>query len=519
MPHQMKTSIFFAVAQTNTPRGMTALDWIVIAAYAFSMLAIGWYYARRTTSTGDYLLGGRKIGSLSLGLSLFATMLSALTYLALPGEVIKNGPVFAIGKVAAYPLVAVIVGWFLVPRIMKLSVTSVYEILEVRLGLSVRMLGSMLFLTLRLMWMAVVIYATSSKVLVPLLGLEQSATPYFCVILGAITVAYTTMGGLRAVVLTDVIQTFILFTGALLTLGLISYHFGGPSGWWPSQWPAHWPAPEWGYDPNPDVRTFAGVFTATILWFVCTQGSDQMTVQRFLASRDVKAARRTLIYSLACSAGAAVLLTLVGLALMAYFQDNPQLLPGGKINMNEADKLFPQYIALVLPPGLSGLVMAGLLAAAMSSLSSGVNSSCSVIIVDFVDRFRKKNTSEAQHVKLTMCVSAGVGIVVVLLSMFVGVVQGNLLAVTFKVCNLLTAPLFGLMFMAMFVRWATVPGTLVGAACGLVVVIGINFWEEMTGTKGISFLWSMPLGLISQIGFGAIVSLLPLGRRSAETDS
>ena len=507
-------STLIATSTAYPSRGMTPLDWIVIAVYAFSMLGIGWYYARRTASTGDYLLGGRKIGSLSLGLSLFATMLSAITYLALPGEMIKHGPVFAIGKVAAYPLVAIIVGWFLIPRIMELRVTSVYEILEVRLGLSVRILGSTFFLTLRFMWMAVVVYATSAKVLVPLLGLEQSATPYLCAILGVITVAYTSMGGLRAVVLTDVIQTFILFTGAFLTLGLISWHFGGIGGWWPTEWPTHWPAPEWGYNPDPDIRTFASVFTATLFWFVCTQGSDQMTVQRFLASRDVKAARKTLIWALACSAAAAVLLTLVGLALLAYFRANPQFLPNDKLVLADTDRLFPRYIAFVLPPGLSGLVMAGLLAAAMSSLSSGVNSSCSVIIVDFIDRFGKKKYSEAHHVKLTMCVSVAVGLVVVLLSMFVGLVQGNLLAVTFKVCNLLTGPLFGLLFMAMFVRWATVPGTLIGTACGLAIVIGINFWEEITGTDGISFFWSMPLGLAAQIGIGSLVSLLPFGRRS-----
>ena len=191
-------------------------------------------------------------------------------------------------------------------------------------------------------------------------------------------------------------------------------------------------------------------------------------------------------------------------------------MPDGQMILADADKLFPQYIAFGLPPGFSGLVMAGLLAAAMSSLSSGVNSSCSVVTVDFIDRFRKRKDSEAHHVKLAMYVSVAVGIVVVLLSMLVGMVEGNLMAVAFKVCNLLTAPLFGLMFMAMFVSWATVPGTLVGAACGLAVVIGINFWEEITGTKGISFLWAMPLGLAAQIGVGAVVSLLPWGRRQTE---
>ena len=446
-------------------------------------------------------------------------MLSAITYLALPGEMVKYGPVFALGKVAAYPFVAVVVGWFIIPQIMKLRITSAYEVLESRLGLSVRMLGSTFFLLLRLMWMGVIVYATSSKVLVPLLGFEQSATPYFCAVLALITVAYTSLGGLRAVVLTDVIQTFILFGGALLTLGLITYHLGGFGGWWPTSWPVHWPEPTWGYDADPDVRTFTAALLATFFWYVCTQGSDQMAVQRFLATRDVKAARRTLLWALVTSALATLLLTIVGLAVFAFFGANPHLLPDGGRIVSDADALFPRFIAFGLPPGFSGLVMAGLLAAAMSSLSSGVNSACSVVVVDFIDRFGTRAGGKGSQVRLAVLVSVFVGVVVVLLSLLVGGVQGNLLAIAFKVCNLLTAPLFGLFFLALFVPWATEWGTLVGAACGLVVVVAISFWEEIFGTTPmISFLWSMPLSLATQVGVGMLASLLPIGRKPGRAE-
>ena len=210
----------------------------------------------------------------------------------------------------------------------------------------------------------------------------------------------------------------------------------------------------------------------------------------------------------------ALILSAVGMALLAYFRANPHLLPDGQTILSDSDTLFPRFIARGLPAGLSGLVVAGLLAAAMSSLSSGVNSSCSVITVDFIDRFRRGRTSEIDHVKLAKYVSVLVGAVVIVLSSGVGVVQGNLLAVAFKVVNLLTAPLFGLFFMAMFVRWATGPGTLVGGVFGLAVVIAVNYWEEITGTKGISFIWAMPLSFVIQIATGMLASLVPLGRRA-----
>ena len=486
-------------------------DWIVIGLYALGMLAIGWYYSRRSRTREDYLLGSRRMNPLMVGLSLFATMLSTVTYLALPGEMIKYGPILALGKLASYPLIALVVGWFLIPYIMRLRVTSAYEILEVRLGLGVRMLGSTFFLSLRLMWMAVVVYATSSKVLIPLMGLDSSATPWLCAAMGLITVAYTSMGGLRAVVVTDAIQSGILFAGAILTILVVNHCAGGFWQWWPSEWPEHWPAAKWGYDPNSRV-TFAGALISTFVWYVCTSGSDQMAIQRYLATKDARSARRTLIYALSASGLTLVLVSVVGLALLAYFQQDPSMLLDGQGITADADQLFPHFIAYGFPPGVTGLVLAGLLAAAMSSLSSGVNSSCSVITVDFIERFRRGERSEDGQVKTAKIASLAVGAVVVLLSSLVGLVEGNLLEIAYKVCNLLTAPLFGLFFMALFVRWATGAGTLVGAAFGLATVVAINFWYEITGTPGISFLWAMPLGLAIQVGVGMLVSLIPVGR-------
>jgi len=335
-----------------------------------------------------------------------------------------------------------------------------------------------------------------------------------CIVLGAITVIYTSMGGLRAVVFTDVVQTLILFGGAILTLVLVTVYLGGVSAWWPTEWLTHWPKPVWGYQPGVRVTFFAG-FLATFTWYICTSGSDQMAIQRYLATRDVKAARFVLGTSLVASTLVTVIMISVGLAIYAYFLANPHLLPDGQTMLSDADEVFPRFIAIGMPVGVSGLVVAGLLAAAMSSLSSGINSSCSVITVDFIDRFRRRRQGqpETDHVKLARYVSVLVGVVVVVLSFGVQMVEGNLLELAMKVVNLLTAPLFGLFFMAMFVRWATGPGTLVGAAFGLVVVVTISFWKDFTGSVGIGFLWAMPLSLLAQVVVGMLVSLVPIGRK------
>ena len=487
--------------------GMTRLDWLVIALYAIGMLAVGAYYARRTSTTDDYLLGGRNMSPWKVGLSLFATLLSTLTYLALPGEMIKYGPM-VLAQLVAMPFVALVVGWLLIPFIMRLRVTSAYEILETRFGLSVRMVGSSLFLTLRLFWMSLVIYATASTVLVPILGLDDSAVPWICVTLGMVTVVYTSLGGLRAVVLTDVLQTAIMFTGAGLVLVVVSSQLGGVGQWWPRTWPENWQAPVFWY--HPGVRfTFVGAFLSMFTWHVCTAGSDQMAIQRYLATRDARAARRMFNVSLLANVLLWPLLALVGIALLAYFQARPQMLPAGLTVTENADQLLPVFIVRGLPAGISGLVIAGLLAAAMSSLSSGLSSACSVITTDFMDRLGRRQESESSHVRRARYVSLAVGVIVVALGALVGQVEGNLLELCYKIANLLSVPLFILFFMAMFIPWATSFGTLTGTACSTAVAVAIGYFQIFD----ITFIWMMPAAFVVGAAAGMAASLLPIGRR------
>ena len=465
----VKSSIAHALCRIDRRRmkRMSLVDWTVVAAYATVLLCVGVYFARRTKTAGDFLLGGRAMRPWAVGLSLFATLLSTLSYLAVPGEMIKNGPIILLG-ITAHPLVFWVVGWFLIPRLMQLEVTSAYEILEKRLGVSVRLLGSTLFLSLRFLWMASIIYWTTSIVLLPAAGLDDRYSGVFIVVLGLITVAYTSLGGLRAVIVTDVIQTLILFAAAITTLVLITRHLGGISAWFPDQWAAHWAVPRYWFDFDPNARaTLANAMLGVFTWHVCTAGSDQMAIQRYLSTRDVQAARRSLAVSLLTDMSVMILLGLTGLALLSFFSAHPDRLADGHSIYSEADKLFPRFVVVGLPIGMSGLVIAGLLAAAMSSLSSGVNSSAAVICEDFVRRLTRKASSETAQVQLARWVSVAVGVGIVALSTFVEGVQGNMFEVIYKVVNLFVAPLFFLFFMAIFVKRANTVGTWLGAIAGI----------------------------------------------------
>ena len=484
---------------------LTSLDWSVIIAYGIGMLLVGVYYSRKNKNADDYMLGGRGMKAWKVGVSLFATMFSAITYLSLPGEMIKHGPMIFL-MLTAIPFIYITVAYFFIPFIMKLKVSSAYELLETRLGLQNRILAAVYFLIMRLLWMSVILYMVAEKIIIPILGLSEQTALMVSIVIGIITIIYSSLGGLRGVVLTDVIQSFILFGGTILAIVLIISKLGSVSAIIPSHWPEHWAGWVF-YDPNVRV-SFLTAFISSFLWYVFTAGSDQMSIQRCLATPDVKEARRMYLSNLLVNTFVQLLLLVLGFSLFAYVKMNPDFLPVGTSILQGADSLFPRFIAHGFPMGIAGLVLAGLLAAAMSSLSSGINSSSLSIVNDFILRLRNKTMSEAKKVKLATLISFLIGIVIVLLSLIIGNIKGNILELTFKTVNLLVAPLFIPFFMAMFVRIAKPNATFIGTLLSGVAAALVSFSQELFGIN-ISFLWIMPISFVVGVVISFGLSLLP----------
>ncbi len=194
-----------------------------------------------------------------------------------------------------------------------------------------------------------------------------------------------------------------------------------------------------------------------------------------MATTDPRAARRAVATQLTVGVIVGLTLTLVGFALLGYFQANSGDLPEGMDLKANADDLFPHYIAFYLPMGVSGLVVAAMFAAAMSSIDSGVNSVTAVVMTDFLDRFGLKPRTEKGHVLVARLLALGIGLTVVLGSSYMGYIPGNITAMTNKTVNLLTAPIFGLFFFALFVRRATAPGVWIGTVLAIVSAALIAF--------------------------------------------
>lgn len=492
--------------------GLAVIDWLIIVAYGLGTISLGWFYSRRQKSTQEYFVGSGNMNPFLVGVSLFATLLSTVSYLSMPGESLGKGPV-NMTSMLILPVVFVIVSQGLLPVYMKHRVTSAYELLEERLGLSVRLLGAAMFIALRLAWMSLLIYLTAAALTI-MLGVGDDYIPLIALVTGFVAVIYTSLGGIRAVVITDFIQTVLLYGGALLVLATISWDLGG-FGWIPTRWDPTW-------DTQPIVSTdlsvrvtVVGTLLNYVVWYVCTAGGDQTSVQRFMATKDAKAARRAYATQLCTSVVVGVTLGLVGFALLGYFHSHPERLPEGMSLSENADKVFPHFIAFHLPVGISGLVVAAMFAAAMSSIDSGVNSITAVVMTDGLDRFGFKPKSDRSHVMIARCLAFGIGAVVVLGSSAMGQVPGNITAVTTKTSNLLTTPIFALFFFALFVPFASPRGVWIGAICGTATAVLIAFSGPIFGyvpgtdqLDPISFQWIAPAAITVNIVTGCIGSLL-----------
>ncbi len=484
---------------------MAAIDWIIVAIYAISTIGLGAYFSRRQRSTKDYFIGSGKMNPLLIGVSLFATLLSTITYLAIPGEVAGKGPVY-LSNYLAYPFTFLLVGFVILPVYMRQRVTSAYSLLEERLGPSVKFLGAIMFTLLRLVWMTLLVYLTAKAISI-MIGAPAEAVPLIVMVTGFFAIIYTSLGGLRAVVITDLMQTILLYGGALLVIGTVTWKMGG-FGWFPTEWPDSWDdQPVFSLDPSTRVTVFGSILSV-FLWTVATMSGDQVSVQRFMATKDAPAARKALAMQLSISVVVGVTLGFVGLALLGYFQAFPELLPREGGVSGQADALFPHFIAFELPPVIAGLVVAGLFAAAMSSIDSGVNSITAVVMTEWGRRLEGRQIEPRRQVSLARWMALIIGTIVVVGSGWIGYIPGNFMAVTNKVVNLFTVPIALLFFFALFVPFANARGVWIGTLSSVTVAVLISFSgvifgvDPETGLDPVSFQWISPSALVTGVVIG-----------------
>ena len=470
---------------------MTPLNTAVLAAYLLAMLGVGLAFAGRQKTTEDFFLGGRRMPWWAAGMSMYASLTSAVTFMALPGTAYRENIAFAVVGFASLAVAPVLVRLFY-PAYLQMRATTSYEYLEARFGPGARRFAAALFLLARIGWLGLVVYAPALALSVAT-GLPQGA----CILaMGVLATAYTALGGMVAVIWTDVAQFALMVGGiAWLAVELSARAPGGAAGILSfARAHGHLHVADW----NLSLTAMSGWVVGAGYFFQLMQdyGTDQTTVQRMMAISSPRGVAKALCFNAVVDFVVIGLLLFLGLGLFAVQAADPALLPADLAS----DRLLPAFIVRALPDGVSGLLVAALFAAAMSSMDSGISCVSTVLIHDFLKPLRLAPRSEAGELRLARALVLLLGAFATAAAFWAARFEQLIEAYT-QLVSLFNAPVLGLFLLGLLTRRATFPGGLVGTA----LAIPATHWLS---TTPVHYAWRFPFSLAVTFAAGYAASLL-----------
>ena len=438
------------------------LNWTIVFAYLVGNLLLGWYLSRRVKTAKDYYLGDRSTPWWAIGISVIATYVSALSFLGGPAWAYGDG-MAALAIHINYPLVMFVVIAVFLPFFYNSGVASIYDYLERRFGRSSRTVMSLLFLISQSITAASILTATAI-VITYVTGVDAKIA--IC-LMTAIVLIYTLLGGMNAVIWTDVLQGIILFIGAGIILFCLINAITPLSGALTSL------AEDGKLNPlNTSLdltiapTVWAGVFAMT-LFHITVYGANQMMVQRALAARSIGDAKKSYLLMGYAAFFIYFLFFFVGALLYVYFKGLPFDQP------NEIILRFANSLAI---PGLMGILAAAVLSASMSSLSSAFNSLATISITDIYQSFLKKDGSDSHYLKSSRVMTVFWGIMVIPMAFAFISSEGSILEVLSKVASYFVGAKLAMFGMGFFSKHTTQRGLLIGVAAGflgLLIIVGV----------------------------------------------
>ena len=469
------------------------VNWTVLVVYLTAMLGMGFYFMRKEKGADDFFKGGGRIPWWAAGISIYATMLSAITYMTIPAKAYNTDwtyyPMLWMILLVSFPVIK-----YYLPYFRKLNVTSAYEILEKRFNLFTRMLASTLFCIFMIVRMAIVLYLPSLA-LTAVTGIDI----YMCIVLmGLITIIYCTMGGVTAVIWGDVVQGVILVFGAIFAVVYLAVGTeGGISG-----------CIDIALE-NDKLRLFdfSNSWSQATWWVIILGGlannlisytSDQTVIQRYLTTSDEKSAGRSILINGLMSVFVSVAFYMIGTGLFTFYKTHPAELD---VTMQQSDAIFPFFMMSQMPAGVAGALIAAIFAATMSTISSNINSVATAFSIDFWKRFRP-STSDKSLVVVARWASVVSGMVGLLLALFMATWEiQSFLDFFNEALGLLTSGLGGLFFIAVFMKRVKGFAALTGFIVGEFVV----FW--MSNNTDANFLLFGAIGMVVSIVVAWMLSI------------
>jgi len=484
-------------APVGSKKRLSLLDFGVMGVYFLILILMGVYFSKREESTEDFFLGGKRIPWWAAGLSIYGTSLSAITFLAVPAESYARNWIFYAGNLLTLFVAPIVVFGYL-PYFRQLNITTAYEFLERRFNIAVRLFGSCAFILFQLGRVGIVL-------LLPAMALSATtgiSVPVAIVTMGVLCMTYTVLGGIEAVIWTDVLQVVILLAGAFISLLLIVTAIDGGASAVIAQGAAadKFRLVNWGWDISKQVLWV--VVIGRFLEATIPYTSDQTIIQRYFTTATRREAAQSVWLCVFFSPVNGAMFFLLGTALFVFYKSHPHLLDP-TLNTNA---ILPLFIVQQLPAGIAGLIIAAIFAAAMSSLDSSLNSMSAVVLTDFYRRY-KAHVDETTALRLARVLTVAFGIfgTATAFIMYKSDIQA-LWQHYMRIIGLFGGGLAGIFALGMFTRRANGIGALGGALAGALVLLYVQRYTS------VSFLLYSSIGIITSFTVGYLISLVFPGR-------
>lgn len=483
----------------------TLLDWIVLALYMLASAGIGLWVARGGRDFKDYMLGGGSMPWVAIGISLIATSVSATTFLGAPADVYDVNMTFIMTNFGSL-LSIMVVGWIFIPRLRAAGITSAYELFEYRFSRSVRRLAAVFYSLHLLLRTGILLYAPSI-VLAQILGVDIRVAILFSAV---VATAYTWYGGIKAVVWTDVMQFVVFFGGGLFALYVL---VDGIGSWGEMARMASAAGKTRWFDASLDPANARTLLSAGIVYAVlevAIRGCDQQFVQRYLSCADARSANRSSVLSMVLGVVVSLLFYWLGAALFVYYKVAQVAPLPADVGVNG---VFPHFIVNGLPSGVTGLVVAAIYAAAMSSLSSAINALSNTTEKDLL--CVPQGSESLLRAKLWTVLWAALGTAG---AFFAATQHGSLLKNALFFTGLFTGPLLGMFLLAFFAPRTRPFAVIAGVLCGMASLVLFNtipilpsYTPPLAGV--ISWPWNPMVSMTTTLWIGLSLDLVWPRRR------
>lgn len=477
------------------------LDYSIVIGYLILLAAISYHFSRQKQTSESYFRGSQKIPYWAVGISVMATQVSAIGFMSIPAKAYATNWTYFSG-VWTWFLVVPIVTWAFIPFFRRLNLTSAYEYLEQRFSPQVRLLSAVVYCLYQLGRMGLVVYLPA----VALSAVSPLDTISCILIMGLLSTAYTVLGGIEAVIWIEVLQAILLMGGAIVCVILaINGIDGGVNSFWKTA-VAENKFSVGSLNLDFSSSSLVVLLIGNIFIRLGNLISDQAIVQRYMTTKSVKDAKKSLWMDVAVSIPWAIIIYLLGTALYVYYKNHPDLLNPSL----PTDGILPSFIAHTAPSGLSGLIIAAIFAASMATIESHIHSVATIFTIDLYSKQAKGISSQQQLkiAKITTVISGVLATALAIVLLYFDV--KSILDLFTELTGVFLGASAGLFVLGIFTTKANSTGALIGAIISSMIILmlqkfsSINFW-----------LYSA-IGMLSCLVIGYISSFLFTGRKNVQ---